>query len=395
MRQGRKADELRPVTITPAVAKFAAGSARIEFGDTHVFCTASLSDGVPGWLRGSGSGWVTAEYSMLPGATPRHRPRGRARQEMAAPWRSSASSAAVCAPSSTSDHRRTHDHRRLRRAAGRRRHAHGEHHWRLRGRVGRAQDQEPGPRIIRFSITSPPSPSEWWKASCARPRLRGGLGRRGRPQRGHHRRRPPRRGPGHGEGEPYSRAALEGDARPRLGRRSTRWPAARRPPARSWRRPRCASSSPPATATRPRSSAPSWRRAAWTSCRPAWSCRRRASSRSRRTPSARPRGWRGRSRPTRAARAARPAAGRAGALPRRLLRPRGRGPGWAPGVTSARYAGVDGPGADSANYEAPAARAARLRRPASRAGPLRLLGCRRRARHDTLRRNGILVGRHR
>ena len=70
MRKGRTADELRPVTITPAVAKFAAGSARIELGDTHVFCTASLSDGVPGWLRGAGRGWLTAEYSMLPGATP-------------------------------------------------------------------------------------------------------------------------------------------------------------------------------------------------------------------------------------------------------------------------------------------------------------------------------------
>ncbi len=70
MRTGRATDELRPVTITPAVAKFAAGSARIELGDTHVLCTASLSDGVPSWLRGSGRGWVTAEYSMLPGATP-------------------------------------------------------------------------------------------------------------------------------------------------------------------------------------------------------------------------------------------------------------------------------------------------------------------------------------
>jgi len=70
VRKGRKADELRPVRIEPAVAKFAAGSARIELGDTQVFCTASLSDGVPGWLRGSGRGWLTAEYSMLPGATP-------------------------------------------------------------------------------------------------------------------------------------------------------------------------------------------------------------------------------------------------------------------------------------------------------------------------------------
>ncbi len=69
MRTGRKPDELRPVRITPGVAKFAAGSARIELGDTHVLCTASLVDGVPPWLRGSGRGWLTAEYSMLPGAT--------------------------------------------------------------------------------------------------------------------------------------------------------------------------------------------------------------------------------------------------------------------------------------------------------------------------------------
>ena len=70
MRTERKADELRPLSIEPAVAKFAAGSARIALGDTIVLCTASLSDGVPGWLRGSGRGWLTAEYSMLPGATP-------------------------------------------------------------------------------------------------------------------------------------------------------------------------------------------------------------------------------------------------------------------------------------------------------------------------------------
>ena len=70
MRTGRNEDELRPLSIEPAVAKFAAGSARIALGDTIVLCTASLSEGVPGWLRGSGRGWLTAEYSMLPGATP-------------------------------------------------------------------------------------------------------------------------------------------------------------------------------------------------------------------------------------------------------------------------------------------------------------------------------------
>jgi len=75
VRSGRKSDELRPLTITPGVAKFAAGSARIELGDTHVLCTASVTEGVPPWLRGSGRGWLTAEYSMLPGATPTRTPR--------------------------------------------------------------------------------------------------------------------------------------------------------------------------------------------------------------------------------------------------------------------------------------------------------------------------------
>jgi len=75
VRSGRRSDELRPLTITADVAKFAAGSARIELGDTHVLCTASLTEGVPPWLRGSGRGWLTAEYSMLPGATPTRTPR--------------------------------------------------------------------------------------------------------------------------------------------------------------------------------------------------------------------------------------------------------------------------------------------------------------------------------
>jgi ribonuclease PH len=75
VRSGREADQLRPLSITPGVAKFAAGSARIELGDTHVLCTVSVAEGVPAWLRGSGRGWLTAEYSMLPGATPARTPR--------------------------------------------------------------------------------------------------------------------------------------------------------------------------------------------------------------------------------------------------------------------------------------------------------------------------------
>jgi ribonuclease PH len=66
---GRAADELRPVTITRDWQKYAEGSALIEFGDTKVLCAASVQQGVPRWRKGSGLGWVTAEYSMLPRAT--------------------------------------------------------------------------------------------------------------------------------------------------------------------------------------------------------------------------------------------------------------------------------------------------------------------------------------
>jgi len=62
----RAADELRPINITRHYIKHADGSALIECGDTRVICTASVENSVPGFLRGKGSGWVTAEYGMLP-----------------------------------------------------------------------------------------------------------------------------------------------------------------------------------------------------------------------------------------------------------------------------------------------------------------------------------------
>jgi ribonuclease PH len=68
-RHGRSAEELRPVTIEPGVLRHAEGSALITVGDTRVLCAATVEVGVPRWLRGSGSGWVTAEYGMLPRAT--------------------------------------------------------------------------------------------------------------------------------------------------------------------------------------------------------------------------------------------------------------------------------------------------------------------------------------
>jgi ribonuclease PH len=66
---GRAADALRPVTITRAYTRHAEGSVLIEFGHTRVLCTASVEDKVPPHQRGSGHGWVTAEYGMLPRAT--------------------------------------------------------------------------------------------------------------------------------------------------------------------------------------------------------------------------------------------------------------------------------------------------------------------------------------
>ena len=66
---GRASDQLRAVLLEPDVSKYAEGSCLARFGDTHVLCTASVEDKVPGWMRGSGRGWITAEYGMLPRST--------------------------------------------------------------------------------------------------------------------------------------------------------------------------------------------------------------------------------------------------------------------------------------------------------------------------------------
>jgi ribonuclease PH len=66
---GRAVDQLRPTTIEPGFVRTATGSALIEMGETRVICTASVQDSVPRWLAGSGRGWVTAEYGMLPAST--------------------------------------------------------------------------------------------------------------------------------------------------------------------------------------------------------------------------------------------------------------------------------------------------------------------------------------
>ncbi len=67
---GRAADELRPLSFERDYTEMAAGSVLVSFGKTRVLCTASIDDGVPRWMKNTGKGWVTAEYSMLPGASP-------------------------------------------------------------------------------------------------------------------------------------------------------------------------------------------------------------------------------------------------------------------------------------------------------------------------------------
>jgi len=72
---GRRSDELRALEIEPDYIEQASGSALISCGKTRVLCTASIEDGVPRWLSGSGRGWLTAEYSMLPASTGQRTPR--------------------------------------------------------------------------------------------------------------------------------------------------------------------------------------------------------------------------------------------------------------------------------------------------------------------------------
>ena len=133
----RAADEMRKVTIERAVARYAEGSCLVRFGETHVLCAASLEDKPPPWLRGQGRGWVTAEYAMLPRATStrtrRESTTGKVSGRTQEIQRLIGRSLRAVVDLGT---RRAADHDRLRRAAGRRRHAHRRDHRRL----GRAHD---------------------------------------------------------------------------------------------------------------------------------------------------------------------------------------------------------------------------------------------------------------
>ena len=124
-----------PYKFTRRFTQHAEGAVLVEFGNTRVLCTASVEEGVPGFLRGKNQGWVTAEYGMLPRATHTRSPREAAKGKQSGRTQEiqrliGRSLRAVIEHGRA---RRTHDHARLRRAAGRRRHAHRGHHRQLRG----------------------------------------------------------------------------------------------------------------------------------------------------------------------------------------------------------------------------------------------------------------------
>ena len=99
---GRTPADLRPITFTRDYTEMANGSVLVEFGRTRVLCTASVEARIPPWLKGSGKGWVTAEYSMLPGSSPERVDREAARgKQSGARRRSNGSSGARCARSPT------------------------------------------------------------------------------------------------------------------------------------------------------------------------------------------------------------------------------------------------------------------------------------------------------
>lgn len=95
---GRQTDALRTVTLERGYTRHAEGSVLVSFGDTRVICTASVEPGVPRFLRGTGQGWVTAEYGMLPRSTGSRMAREASRgRQVGERWKSSVSLAARCA----------------------------------------------------------------------------------------------------------------------------------------------------------------------------------------------------------------------------------------------------------------------------------------------------------
>ena len=212
-RDGREPDELRPIAFTRDFTEFAAGSVLVEFGRTRVLCTASVEERVPPWLRGKGRGWVTAEYSMLPGSTlGAQRPRGRAGQAVGphagdpAPHRPLAARGhrprrrwARCrSPSTATCSRPTA-------APAPRRSAAATSRCTTRARA--SSPPRRWPRTRSPTTCARDLGRHRRRAAVPRPRLLRGRARRGRHERRDDRRGPLRRGAGHRRGRSRSPAA--------------------------------------------------------------------------------------------------------------------------------------------------------------------------------------------
>ena len=166
----RERDQLRPVKVTPDYLLTAEGSALIEVGNTRVLCAASVEDSVPGFLRGSGKGWVTAEYSMLPRATAtrtaREVSKGRASGRTMEIQRLIGRSLRSVIDLDVLG--RTQHHSRLRRAPSRRRHAHRRHHRSLHRALQRREqvaEVRHAEEIADPRLRSPP-PARGSSAAC-------------------------------------------------------------------------------------------------------------------------------------------------------------------------------------------------------------------------------------
>ena len=181
---GREPDDLRSVELIRDYTEFAAGSVLIRMGKTTVLCTASVADEVPRWLRNTGRGWVTAEYSMLPGSSPERieREAARGRQSGRTQEIQRLIGRSLRAVTDLDGHGRCPDHPRLRRTASRRGYPHRQHLRRLRGpprrlhpahaagdSSGLTRCGRPAPRC-RSGSSMPCPCSTWPTARTARPR---------------------------------------------------------------------------------------------------------------------------------------------------------------------------------------------------------------------------------
>ncbi len=220
---GRLDDELRPVTITRGFTSHPAGSVLVEFGQTRVMCTASVTEGVPRWRKGSGQGWLTAEYAMLPAAThdrsDRESVKGRVGGRTQEISRLVGRSLRACIDlAALGENTIAIDCDVL---AGRRRYPHRRHHRRLRGARRRGDLPVRGGQAVRSApAVLRDRRGERRRRRRSHPRrsaVHRGFPRRGGHERRRHRHRHARRDPGHRRRCDVPAVDAGQDARPRDG----------------------------------------------------------------------------------------------------------------------------------------------------------------------------------